>query len=76
MESYMLFQSIEAHALMQGKNDRQWIHTALSLLKAYTEGSVDLLYGMADKDVYIRRLCESVVEAASSLDSGSCVHYL
>lgn len=77
MESFMLFQSIEAHERMQGKSDRQWIHTALALLKAYAEGtSLDLLYGVRNKDVYIQRLCDSVVEAASSLDNGAPVQSL
>lgn len=67
----MLFQSIEAHRRMQGKDDRQWVQTALSFLKLYTEEtSSELLYGVKDKDVYIRNLCEHVIEAGSALEHG------
>ena len=71
----MLFQSIESHARLQNKHDRQWIHTAVAFIKAYQkEGSMDLLSGMIDKDAYITRLVNHIVEAAGNVDSGAYCH--
>lgn len=67
----MLFQSIETHAHMQGDYDRQWIHTAVALLKAYVEdNAMDLLCGMGDKNTYVKRLVDKVVDAASRSEGG------
>ncbi|KAH8117364.1 trafficking protein particle complex subunit 10, partial [Phellopilus nigrolimitatus] len=70
LESYMLFQSIETHARMQNVRDRQWIHTAMTFIKAYVEdNTLELLSGVKDKDVYIASLIKSVIDAASQIDT-------
>lgn len=67
----MQLQSLETHAKMQTNHDRQWIHTAVAFIKAYMEdGSKDLLDGLIDKDAYLKRLMNIIVENSNKIDGG------
>ena len=66
----MLFQSMETSNRLQNNHDRQWIHTAMSFLKAYVDDSrLELLIGVQDKEAYVKNLIESVIIAASDADA-------
>ncbi|KAI5124589.1 hypothetical protein M0805_003108 [Coniferiporia weirii] len=70
LESYMLYQSIETHSRMQSAHDRQWIHVAMSFIKACMEDDVpEIFHTVHDKNAYITRLLETVINAASKLDA-------
>ena len=57
---------------MQSDHDRQWIHTAMSFISAYTEdSSMDLLSDLTDKNAYIKQLMETIIKTASQIDGGN-----
>ena len=70
----MLFQNIETHSRMQKDHDRQWIHTALAFVKSFVDGDgVDILSGLQNRDQYITRLMEAVIEASTRVEGGPFV---
>ncbi|KAL4077208.1 trafficking protein particle complex subunit 10 [Scleroderma yunnanense] len=69
LESFMLSQAIDTHAMLRKPHDREWIHILLAFLKTYVnETSLECL-GSRDIDEYIARLVIALREAAENLDS-------
>jgi len=68
LESYMLSQAINVHALAGTNRDKQWVNIVLKYLKLWSSGSIgESLTRQDDSAMYIANLVESLKLAVDEL---------
>jgi trafficking protein particle complex subunit 10 len=74
LESFMLSQALDTHAVLNKPKDTEWIHVLLSYLRTYIDNQgTELLLHEADKVAYVTELVNGLKSAVSELETGWCL---